>query len=207
MTSPDPEADPLGCVITNGGPLIAVPIEHVAAWRGVSPPLGATVPEGWTWESGGVVCDYDRACTWPEEAISSDDGAATWDLPVGAGRALVLDGEVQTSAVPAEDGVVLVRNAGLATRAEVLALVAGVAEWRPSPFSLDLAQGRLCVFDAAYAGAERADAEGGVLEADLVPGRYRVMIAWPAEPAGACVTLVRLTGPKQPGELLRIRVS
>jgi len=50
-------AAPLSCVITNGGQLFLLPRQPVDDWRGVLPPLGVTVPDGWEWGDGGVVCD------------------------------------------------------------------------------------------------------------------------------------------------------
>ena len=60
---------------------------------------------------------------------------------------------------------------------------------------LELALGGLSVFDAAYAGFERAGADGGLLEAELRPGRYDVAFANPNIPSGDRVTLIRLLAP------------
>ena len=47
---------------SGGGPLIALPSEIAADWRGTLPPIGANVPDGWRWgDSPYIECDYDRA--------------------------------------------------------------------------------------------------------------------------------------------------
>jgi len=190
----------LECVVSQGGPLLAVPSELAGHWRGVLPPVGAAVPEGWAWGDGGVVCDYDRACDDMDDAVTVGDLVRTWSVPVGGGggRALVLDGELGTTAVPWEDGVVLLRDAPVETEAEAREIVAAVepTAWRPSSHELDLSEGRLFVFDSAAEGAASAagiDAEGGVLDLALKPGRYRAHYAAPGHPSGARLTLIRLT--------------
>jgi hypothetical protein len=177
-------------VITNGGPLVVLPRELVSVWRGTLPPLGVAVPEGWEWGSGDIVCDYDRACTPAGDSLCPGDAYDTWSVPVSDGAALVLDGEVGTTAIPWKGGLVVLRDAHVETEAEAAALVLAVDEgaWTPSPWVLDLSHGGLSMFDAAYAGSERESADGGLLEAELAPNTYRVLIAAPRDR----LTLIRL---------------
>ena len=118
---------PLACVVTNGGPLIALPRGAAAAWRGTSPPLDAEVPPGWTWGDGIVCCDYDRACDPPERSFEIDDSFSTWPIAVGDSVALVLDGEIGTTAVQRRFGVVIVRDCGLMSESDVDVMLEGMA--------------------------------------------------------------------------------
>jgi hypothetical protein len=191
-------SSPLGWVITNGGPLIGLPAEIVDMWRGTDPPLGAVVPEGSTWGDGVVVCDYDRACDPPADAVTVGDSHSTWLVAVGARLALVLDGEVATTAIAAPGGIVLLRDASVDTVEDAEALLASVGEpaWHASPLSISLDDGRLSIFDAAYPGVDRGHADGGVLEAALLPGTYHLSFASPRDR----MTLIRLTAdPARPG--------
>lgn len=195
--------DPLACVVTNGGPLIAIPGELLGAWRGVLPPDGAVVPTGWTWGDGGIVCDYDRACDPPTDPASVGDSYGTWTVQVGQREALVLEGECPTTALRWDDGLVIVRDVGLATYGDVLAMIAEVPEsgWLQTAFALELEGGSVFIFDSAYGGLESDDADGGVLEATLASGTYRVHVAVPR--AGERTTLVRLVGLPQSERGLR----
>lgn len=193
--------EPLPCIVTNGGPLIVLPRELLHAWQGVLPPPGTATPPGWTWGDGGIVCDYDRACDPPDEAIAVEDSFQAWTVSVGERRALVLDGECSTTALRWDDGLVVVRDVELSSEAEALAMIAKVAEseWVDTGFELELASGGLSIFDSAYAGAEREEADGGVLETELLAGSYRVYMAYPRQEDGGRTTLVRLLGTRQPG--------
>ena len=198
-------AAPLSCVITNGGPLILLPRQLVEAWRGVLPPLGVTVPEGWEWGDGGVVCDYDRAGTPPDDVVRLGDSHGTWTVAVAGSTALVLEGEVGTTAVAWKGGLVVIRDAQVETEDGALAILAAVddGEWHASSMSLDLTHGGLSMFDAAYAGVERHDADGGLLEAELAPDTYRVLFAARCDR----VTLVRLVRVGQEGGGAGARVT
>ncbi|MEQ1505012.1 MAG: hypothetical protein ABMB14_22455, partial [Myxococcota bacterium] len=90
----DGRGRPVTC--SGGGPVIAVPAEVAAAWRGTLPPIGAPVPKGWSWgNSGGPVCDYDRACDVDYVRVGGYGGFALLD--VGGARALALDAELVTT--------------------------------------------------------------------------------------------------------------
>lgn len=183
-------------VITGGGPLVVIPSELAREWRGDSPPAGVTVPEGWLSGTDGIVTDYGRACDM-DDSVSVGDYHSFWAVPVGGGRALLLDGETSTAAVPWGDGVVLLRDADVETEAQADELLAALPPdaWRESSYDLDLRDGRLFVFDAAYEGSPTAAeiaADGGVLDIPLEPGRYRVHHAAPGEP-DTRIALLRLS--------------
>lgn len=188
---------PIECVVSGGGPILVVPSELAGHWRGTLPPLGAAVPPGWTWGSGGVVCDYDRACDDVEDSVEVGDSSA-WTVPVADGRALVLDGEASTAAVHWQDGVVIVRVPPFETEEETRDALARMepSAWTESPHTLDLREGRLFVFDSAYEGAPSSaaiGADGGVLDVSLTPGRYRVSYAAEPHPSGGTYPLIRLS--------------
>ncbi|MFO0614241.1 MAG: Imm21 family immunity protein [Polyangiaceae bacterium] len=188
---------PIECVVSGGGPILVIPSDLSPLWRGTSPPVGAAVPPGWTWGTGGVVCDYDRACDDVEDPF--DVGATVaGTLPVGSGRALVLDGELSTAALPWGDGVMIVRTPPFDTEEAARAALATVdpAAFSTSAHVLETSGGRLFVFDSAYEGAAAAadiGADGGVLDVPLAPGRYRVDHAALPHSAGGTFALLRLS--------------
>ena len=154
---------------SGGGPIIVVPAETAAQWRGTSPPVGAIVPEGWKWgKSGGPACDYDRAC---DQFLRTDYGGFGW-LEVGGKPALVLDGEIHTEYLGSATGGCIVRNL-MSSEVKEVEEVAGI-EWQPGPVAeLALEDGRLFMFDSAFEG--RSDplqiaAADGVGVVQLQPG-------------------------------------
>lgn len=164
--------------VSGGGPVLVIPAETAAAWRGTSPPIGAEVPAGWQWgASGGPVCDYDRACD-PRDASSTGYGGFGW-LEVDGKPALVLDAEITTVWVAEADGGTLVRSAIDESDLDPDAVAAEA--WRPFPVAeLDLTDGRLFMFDSAFAGdADPAaiEAHDGVGVIELAPGRWSVTCA------------------------------
>lgn len=167
-----PASTPPTCIVTNGGPLIALPGALLVHWQGTD------------------ADDYDRACD-PTGSILVGDGYEVWSLQVGHGTALVVDGECSTTSLPVAGGVVLVRDVGLASLEELRAIIDAVTTWEPTPFHLELTDGHLSVFDAAYPGADHDNADGGALDLTLPPGPYRVSLACPIEPQTR-MTLVRL---------------
>lgn len=70
--------DILPCVITTGGPLIALPRELLSSWRDALPADGGAV----------LGCDYDRACDEPSDAVTIGDSFGTWAVDVGDGLGL-----------------------------------------------------------------------------------------------------------------------
>lgn len=184
-------------VFSQGGPLVAVPGELASTWRGVLPPAGVAVPPGWTWGTGGVVCDYDRACDDTGDEVTTGDSLGAWTVDVGCGRALVLEGETSTTSCPSGRDLVLLRNAAFETVEQAERFVAAIApaQWLESTHELSLPGGRLLVFDAATPGAtctSGIDAEGGVLELLVEPGVYHLHYAAPVPP-GDRLTLIRLS--------------
>lgn len=181
-------------MITGGGPLILLPRETVDLWRGTDPPSDIVDPSGWTWGDGGIVCDYDRACNWPDRAFSIEDSHAAWPIDVGHRPGLVLDGKCSTTAVRWDDGLIVVRDLNLVSEADLLAMLQklGEADWVDTGYDLFVERG-LTIFDAAYPGTQRESADGGVLEVDLPPAEYRLKLAYP--PDSRRMTMLRLIGP------------
>lgn len=176
---------------------MVLPRELAEHWRGTLPPLDVAAPPGWTWGQGGVRCDYDRACDDVDDAVEVGDSSA-WTVPVAEGRALVLDGEAATAAVAWEDGVVLVRLPPYTSEEAAREVLGRIAadRWRASAHRLDLREGRLFVFDAAWEGAPTSAAiraEGGVLDLEVPAGRYDVSYAAEPYPDGyGTYPLIRL---------------
>ncbi len=164
---------------SGGGPVVVVPAELAARWRGTSPPPDAAVPPGWTWGmADGPVCDYDRACD-PPQPHGTPYGGFAW-VAVGDGHALILDAELATVFVADAAGGVIARGGS----GEIPAALAAVA-WRAlAPAAITLTDGRLFMFDAAFPGA--ADpaaiaAHDGVGVIALGPGTYTVEVATTAD--------------------------
>jgi hypothetical protein len=184
---------------SGGGPLLAIDSALAQHWRGVLPPEGAVVPPGWTWgDDGGVRCDYDRACDDMEDVVTVGDLIHTWSIPVATGRALVLDGEISTTAFLRGDDVMLLRNAPVdfdARRAHEVVTAVAASAWVASAHVLDLTSGALFIFDAAAPGACDAaliDTSNGVVRVDTRPGRYRAWFAsGPTDPDLALIRLAR----------------
>ncbi|MCE9580258.1 MAG: immunity 21 family protein [Deltaproteobacteria bacterium] len=170
-------------VATLGGPLLIIPASLAAAWRGTDPPLderrARALATGWTYLD--PPSDYDRACL-DLDHTHVEEFEACGSLRVGDGRALVLDNETSTTGVVWRDGAVLLRGEEVATIADAHALLLTIAEerWRPTALTLELGDGGLLAFDAAFPGhADPAaiEADYGVLHLPLAPGRYAVHCA------------------------------
>jgi hypothetical protein len=170
---------------SGGGPVIGIPAELAAKWRGTLPPVGAVVPPGWQWGSpGGPVCDYDRACDKIEHRVAMPYGGFG-SVPVDGGLALVFEGPLNTAWVPTDDGGVVVRNAPdeMESEADFRKLVEAIpaAEWRPWPGRITLGDGRIFFWDAGMEGASDHDAipagDGGVAVGTPGPGRYAISTA------------------------------
>ncbi|GMU63320.1 MAG: hypothetical protein AMXMBFR34_50830 [Myxococcaceae bacterium] len=98
-----PDEGALPETTSGGGPVVLLPAEVAAAWRGTLAPPGATVPPGWTWgKRGGPRTDYDRALE-PNDAKQTARGGYGW-LSVGSGRALIFSDELTTVWLPTGDG-------------------------------------------------------------------------------------------------------
>ena len=160
---------------SGGGPVLAIPAESAGAWRGTLPPIGAAVPEGWTWgKSGGPVCDYDNACD-PGECLRTEYGGLGWVHLANNERALALDGEIYTQWLPEGE------SAGTIRRGNPEGKDAGPGPESFKPFGeISLRDGRLFLFDSAFNGhedPEQIGAHDGVAVAQLSPGRYAISIA------------------------------
>jgi len=168
--------------ISGGGPVIVLPAESAAAWRGTEPPLGAAVPPGWTWGSaGGPECDYDRACA-PQGFMGTPYGGFGW-LDVGGKPALLLDAEIVTVWLAEPGGGTIVR-AQIEEASRDPASI-GDGDWKPFPAAtVDLADGRLFMFDSAFPGAAQPEAiaaHDGVGVITLEPGRWSITCASSAD--------------------------
>lgn len=164
--------------ISGGGPVIALPAETAAAWRGTNPPIGAQVPPGWTWGGlGGVECDYDRACA-PQDSTPTPYGGFGW-IEVGGKPALIFDAEILTVWVSEPGGGTLVRSS--IEEANSSPESVPDADWKPFPIAtLELDDGRLFMFDSAFPGAatpEAISAHDGVGVIPLGPGRFTIACA------------------------------
>jgi hypothetical protein len=175
----------LSSTCSGGGPVIAVPSELAAAWRGTQPPIGVEVPEGWSWGSGDIECDYDRACdtrTLSDYELTRSGGVG-W-LKLGDGAALILDAELVTAWLGTDDGGYIIRNyeeSDLdAAAAQRYLDEAEAAGWRELSLEWVLTGGGIYLFDSAYAGAADPEAIGaydGVAVGKIAPGTYRVATA------------------------------
>jgi hypothetical protein len=174
------QVDGLGRPTTcsGGGPVIAVPAESAGAWRGTLPPIGAVVPEGWRWgSSGGPVCDYDRACD--AQGIRTGYGGFAW-LEVGGRPALILDAELVTVFVADADGGYILRGGDIDGPHADPATVPADGWKAMAPETIELTDGRLFLFDSAFAGdpdPAAITAHDGVAVAELGPGAWRVEFA------------------------------
>jgi hypothetical protein len=174
---------------SGGGPVIIVPAELAASWRGTLAPIGVEVPPGWTWGSGDIDCDYDRAC----EVEGLNDWAMTgyggvgW-LDVADGAAVILDAELMTAWLADPAGGYVIRNYTddpideAAGRRHVEA--AEAVGWRELSLEWRIRSGKLYLFDSAFAGAAdpgEIQAFDGVAIGELAPGTYRVAVATTAD--------------------------
>lgn len=167
---------------SGGGPIVVVPAEAAAHWRGTLPPSGVEVPEGWTWGApGGPECDYDRACC-PAVSEPTPFGGFGW-VEVQEQPVLVLDGEVPTRFEADGEGGTLVRSSEYEADDDPRRVSA--ESWRSVGTEvISLVDGRLFMFDSAFAGAgdpERIPADDGVGVITLGPGHWRVEFATNAD--------------------------
>lgn len=175
-----PDEGALPETTSGGGPVVLLPAEVAAAWRGTLAPPGATVPPGWTWgKRGGPKTDYDRALE-PNDAKQTARGGYGW-LPVGSGRALIFSDELTTVWLPTGDGGVVVRGPDVsgATPAKVRDSVPKDG-WTTYLEGVRLEDGRVFLFDSAAAGADEPmdiTANDGVAVGKPGPGTYAVSCA------------------------------
>jgi hypothetical protein len=159
--------------------VVVIPAEVAAQWFGTRSSSGVAVPPGWTWgNSGGPVCDYDRACD-VNPIERTEYGGFGW-IDVNGRPALVLDAEVTTLFVKEGDGGHIVRNS-VGEEASELPTAVDDAKWHAfGHATIDLEDGRLFMFDSAYPGAadpDAIDADDGVGVIDLGKGTWSVTFA------------------------------
>lgn len=176
-------------VSSNGGPLIAVPAEWAKSWCGTEASPGARVPDGWEWsgdDDDPIRTDYDRACG-KLRALHSSSYGGVGCLRVGKGDALVLKAPTDTTFVALADGGALLRNVRFASARAAREAVDAAPKWKRTRAEIDLRDGRLFVFDAAYpypGAVKGALGRPDILTAKLKRGRYRVF-ACDYHPEGA----------------------
>jgi hypothetical protein len=172
-----PAEAPLAQTTSGGGPVVLLPQELAASWRGTQAPEGATVPAGWRWgQKGGPKTDYDRALA-PTDAVQTARGGLGW-LEVSTGHALVFSDELPTVWLPTAEGGVVVRGpevsgANAAQVRDELPLTG----WKPYLEGVLLKDGRVFLFDSAASGAADAkdiSAGDGVAVGTPGPGTYSV---------------------------------
>ncbi len=159
-----PAAAPASLATTSsgGGPVVLLPGDLAARWRGTLAPAGVTPPPGWTWgKQGGPHTDYDRALAPDGFVPTARGGVGFVAVAVGDGRALVLDAELPTAWLPTDDGGVVVRGPEV-DGDDADAVRASVPEdgWTDVTTLVVGAPGTVVLFDAAFAGADDVDAIG-----------------------------------------------
>lgn len=169
-----------------GGPIIAIPAEFAAAWRGINPPLGVFVPDGWSWgDEPEIICDYDLACFEMEDFVAIGNSGLGWLTPAGTqGMALILDMDLITHFLVTKNGGVFIRGwkdkelDHKIAQAKVDKIPA--SNWTDYPKEITLVDGRLFAFDSACQGFENPNDisnEDGVVVAQLTPGKYVIKYA------------------------------
>ncbi|MBK9262926.1 MAG: hypothetical protein IPM54_24370 [Polyangiaceae bacterium] len=179
----------IAATCSGGGPVIVIPSELAASWRGTSPPIGVDVPDGWTWGRGDIVCDYDRACDTDtlRDFAQTEYGGVGW-LAVGNGAALILDAELMTAWLSDPNGGYILRNYPESELDEAVArqyiAEAEQAGWRELSLVWTLSGGAIFLFDSAFPGAATPDdieAHDGVAVGEVRPGTYAVSVATTAK--------------------------
>ena len=138
--------DTIKWVSTGGGPLIVIPVEIAAYWRGCE---GIGAAEGDLFsirETMRKSTDYGRAC-------GVDDYLGV--LPVGPGECLVLGDEpLQTAFLPITDGWLIVRWVHAECEEDVVRAVQSIPEdvWAATPHRLQVDSGGLLLSDSAFPG-------------------------------------------------------
>jgi hypothetical protein len=167
------------CTTSEGGPVILVPAEYANLWRGTLPPLGSSVPNGWTWgKSGGPECDYDRACQ-PIGFTQTEYGGFGY-VYVSGKPAIVLDMELDTHWIESgNDQGIVARN--ISSNGVFDEGILDGLQWKEFVLrEIELKDGRLFMFDSAYEGNSDPSgirAHDGVVVAKLTPGTYNIYYA------------------------------
>jgi len=163
---------------SGGGPIIALPSEIAADWRGTFPPLGIEVPEGWRWGSTKpyIECDYDRACdqyTDPQRFGYDHFGM----LNVSTHKALIFTMEQVISFVRNEQGGIIIGNYREYDSINNDIAAVQAQDWNLYSHNIELKEGKLFIFDSAfegYANPEAIRAFENVVLAEMEPGTYSI---------------------------------
>ena len=155
-------SDVLPYACSMGGPVLALPAEAAAEWKGLLD-TGDEMPP---------VNDF----------IQTEYGGLA-RIEVGCSVGLLFDMEIHTQFLPEEHGGVFIRigDPNL-ERAEAERLVSAVdaSAWKPYPASVKLTGDRMFVFDPVFPAAQKLDAfesDACAIEAVLKPGTYAVSYA------------------------------
>jgi hypothetical protein len=162
---------------SGGGPLIALPSEIAADWRGTLPPIGANVPDGWRWGSSPYIeCDYDRACGNIEKI-----GRFGYDyfgvIPVKEAQAIIFSCEQVISFKENDEGGILIGNFHEYEKLDEFLGTIDDSKWELYNQPLELKEGKLFIFDSAfegYADAEQIRAFDHVVVGNPGAGKYNV---------------------------------
>jgi hypothetical protein len=187
----------LNWVVSNGGPLLLVPGEHLLSWGGVEPPAdGRRIDAQFRFNGRDEpATDYDRAC---DVSMAGYVGL----LDIGTGQGLLLGDEpLSTAWLPAatssdggdDTGGLLIRWVYANRKADVVAALAHVPQtaWRDEGVVLRVGHEPLYLLDAACPGSEL---EGdSYLTIPLPPGRYAIATAEYEPDSHTSLLLHRLT--------------
>lgn len=174
----------LKSVSSGGGPIVVIPSEYAEYWKGTNPPNGVIVPENWQWGDGSeIICDYDRACYELNDYNYEEIGMGWLKLNDQDGICLLFDLEC-IAFLPQETGGVFIRGFyseedDIQSESVQLSLdQIPIENWKIYAININLIEGRIFVFDSAYAGNKSENeitAFDGVLVANLKPGNYKIM--------------------------------
>jgi hypothetical protein len=161
-------------VCCDGGPHLLMPTELLAAWEGTAPPSNGRVVQArfrYTMEPDDPATDYDLACD-VEEVLGV--------IPVGAGEALVLNGDTMTTWLPLPDGegidLIVPLEWGLLTDGVLLRASLEVPEtlFRDTGLPLTIGERGATLLAACDTAEARVYPHVGI---PLPPGRYSVRTA------------------------------
>ncbi len=158
-------------VETEGGAFVLLPLELKKHWHGIGD------------EDEGVVNDYART-----DSIGTGVGL----LDVKGGHVLILGSPEVTAFWPLSDGGLFVQRIMGDEDAEVIAVFENAladARWKKTNLTFDAGNGKLALFDSAYAYEDADDDE--LLKVALAPGKYKVEMHT-AKAAAVEIELVRL---------------
>jgi hypothetical protein len=157
-----------------------VPAEWAKSWCGTEASPGSGN------DDDPVRTDYDRACG-KLRALHRSSYGGVGCLTVGKGNALVFTAPTDTTFVALADGGAFLRNVKFTNARAARAAVDAAPKWKKTRAEIDLRDGRIFVFDAAYpypGAVKSALGRPDIMTAQLKRGRYRVF-ACDYRPEGA----------------------